>query len=53
MKAVPPASEPNSPGLTPQFTAWSTLLRRIWGSPEFLKLWSAQVITQTGEWVMT
>ena len=34
-----------------EFTAWSTLIRRIWGSPEFFKLWSAQVITQTGEWV--
>ena len=61
MEAVPPASDadPADASLSPRaveggsryFGGWQALRNRIWGSDQFLRLWSAQVITSTGEWV--
>lgn len=33
------------------FGGWGALRHRIWGNDEFLKLWLAQLVTSTGEWV--
>jgi len=33
------------------FSGWSEFRQRIFGTDEFLKLWLAQVVTSTGEWV--
>lgn len=57
-ESVEGATEPTSTsGLYPNanaraaFGGWGPLRHRIFGSSEFLKLWLAQVITATGEWV--
>ncbi|MEM7095118.1 MAG: MFS transporter [Actinomycetota bacterium] len=57
MEAVPPPDsgadeEPRADGASDRyFTGWPALRKRIWGTDEFLKLWLAQVVTSTGEWV--
>ena len=59
MEAVPPVEEPGgSPrrptgsGRTPDaFGSWVSLRNLVWGTPEFLRLWLAQLVTSTGEWV--
>ena len=60
MEAVPPPAErrresdgvaaPTRPGTT-ALGSWAALRTLIWGTPQFLRLWLAQVVTSTGEWV--
>jgi len=33
------------------FGAWEALRTLVWGTPQFLRLWLAQLVTSTGEWV--
>ncbi len=60
MEAVPPVEEPDdatrpssaeSALSQTAFGGWSSLLSLVWGTPEFLRLWLAQLVTSTGEWV--
>lgn len=60
MEAVPPPEEraDEVAAAASRFTAsqapfggWKALRNLIWGTPEFLRLWLAQVVTSTGEWV--
>lgn len=61
MEAVPPPEEPEdavdpdgSTGAAPSpgiFGGWAALRNLIWGTPQFLRLWLAQLVTSTGEWV--
>jgi len=60
MEAVPP---PEDPAIEPtatsraasaseaHFGGWAALRNLVWGTPQFLRLWIAQVVTSTGEWV--
>ena len=60
MEAVPPPAEGRResdsianaprPG-TAEPGSWAALRTLIWGTPQFLRLWLAQVVTSTGEWV--
>ena len=34
-----------------EFSGWAALRNLIWGSKQFFRLWLAQVVTSTGEWV--
>ncbi len=38
-------------GGTTYFDGWGAFRQRIFGTDEFLRLWLAQVVTSTGEWV--
>ena len=60
MEAVPPPEELDDESVAPvgKFTAgeatfggWAALLSLVWGTPQFLRLWLAQLVTSTGEWV--
>ena len=60
MEAVPPPEEltgeisaPNKNSAKSQafFGGWAALRNLIWGTPQFLRLWLAQLVTSTGEWV--
>lgn len=67
MEAVPPAdssaddtaSSPGDPRTDSRaaeqssryFTGWEALRNRVWGTDQFLRLWLAQFVTSTGEWV--
>jgi len=33
------------------FTGWEALRDRVWGTDQFLRLWLAQFVTATGDWV--
>lgn len=33
------------------FSGWDSLRQRVWGTDEFLRLWLAQLVTSTGDWV--
>jgi len=61
MEAVPPpedsvhaddGSDPSrstsSPGM---FGGWAALRNLVWGTSQFFRLWLAQLVTSTGEWV--
>jgi len=59
MEAVPPsehldddaASGVGSANNTGPFGGWAALRNLVWGTPQFLRLWLAQLVTSTGEWV--
>ena len=60
MEAVPPPEETTGeqPAVTEGHTAsqaafggWEALRNLIWGTPQFMRLWLAQLVTSTGEWV--
>lgn len=61
MEAVPPTPESGevAPATSSRaveqssryFTGWQALRKRVWGTDQFLRLWLAQVVTSTGEWV--
>jgi len=64
MEAVPPPEElPRASAAEPAaapakdrrardtFEGWPALLTLVWATPQFLRLWMAQVVTSTGEWV--
>lgn len=64
MEAVPPAEDADdvvdervgapgssSPTTEAIFGGWAALRTLVWGTPEFLRLWLAQLVTSTGEWV--
>lgn len=60
MEAVPPPEEPAGEQLAfaerlasrdHAFGGWAALRNLVWGTPEFLRLWLAQLVTSTGEWV--
>lgn len=60
MEAVPPPDEssdyadgpdPSVESATGIFGGWAALRNLIWGTPQFLRLWLAQLVTSTGEWV--
>lgn len=62
MEAVPPPEEPLpndgaeaaesvDPSGSGIFGGWVALRNLIWGTPQFLRLWLAQMVTSTGEWV--
>ena len=34
-----------------QIGSWSALLKLVWGTPQYLRLWLAQLVTSVGEWV--
>jgi dTMP kinase len=60
MEAVPPPQDefgdtassrsPTTP-VQALFGGWPALRDLIWGTPQFMRLWFAQLITSTGEWV--
>ena len=54
MEAVDEPADADPGAATPSgeyFGGWGALRKRVWGTDEFLKLWLAQVVTSTGEWV--
>jgi len=60
MEAVPPVEDESpQPGVLSfnaasgwsQIGSWEALRTQIWSTPQFLRLWLAQVVTSTGEWV--
>jgi len=60
MEAVPSGEEPVESASAPfrassasraTFDGWPALLKLVWATPQFFRLWSAQVVTSTGEWV--
>lgn len=59
MEAVPPpAEQPEEPGGlaglrvgAANVGSWQALIKLVWGTPQFMRLWFAQVVTATGEWV--
>lgn len=59
MEAVPPPEESAAHHAAPErqtaasaaLGGWTALRTLVWGTPQFLRLWLAQVVTSTGEWV--
>jgi dTMP kinase len=60
MEAAQPPEEPAGelPTVTDRYSAsqttfggWEALRNLIWGTPQFMRLWLAQLVTSTGEWV--
>jgi len=59
MEAVPPSHESAHDGAAPDkktaasqaLDGWTSLRTLVWGTPQFLRLWLAQLVTSTGEWV--
>ena len=60
MEAVPPpenvpefvgASSKAKRASDATFDGWPALVTLVWATPQFLRLWLAQVVTSTGEWV--
>ena len=63
MEAVPPPHDPSEEvedlgssrvsitAASQAFDGWIALRTLVWGTPQFLRLWLAQLVTSTGEWV--
>jgi len=59
MEAVPPPDDfvdadaplTGSSASEAFFGGWAALRNLVWGTPQFLRLWLAQLVTSTGEWV--